>query len=73
MTNLLKVVGTGYLVLGCLYIIANYGLILWLEGFWKLTEFLSPSNVIAWLMTVLTLLPGLVLLCWSDRRRKAGK
>lgn len=73
MTNLLKVVGTGYLVLGCLYITANYGLILWFEGLWKLTEFLSPFNVTNWMVTVLTLLPGLLLLSWSDQRRKAGK
>lgn len=73
MTNLLKVVGTGYLVLGCLYIIADYGLILWFEGFWKLTGLLSPSNSITWIETILTLLPGLLLLCWSDWRRRAGK
>ena len=73
MTNLLKVVGTGYLVLVCLYIIASYGLIFWFQGFWKLTEYLSLSNIIIWMVTVLTLLPGLLLLGWSDRRRKAGK
>jgi hypothetical protein len=72
-TNLLKMVGTGYLVLVCLYIIANYGLICWFQGFWKLTEYLSLSNTITWMMTVLTLLPGLLLLGWSDRRRNAGK
>lgn len=73
MTKALRVVGTVYLVLAALFIAANYALIWWFQGFWKLTEIVSPFNVINWLVTLVTVAPGLLLLAWAGRReRKAS-
>jgi hypothetical protein len=39
----------------------------WFEGWWKLTELLSPFNVINWAVTVAILAPGIALQIASER------
>ena len=68
LTKTIRVLGGTYLVLALAFIVFNYGAIWYFQGFWALTEILSPFNIINWIVTVATLLPGILLLVWADKR-----
>lgn len=73
MTKVLRVAGHAYLMLACLFIIANYAVIIWYKGFWTLAKVLSPFNVTSWMVAFLAMLPGLLLLGWAARRQRRGE
>ncbi len=63
----LHVLAIAYLTAAGLFIVASYAAVVWSEGWWKLTELLSPFNVINWAVTVATLAPGIALQIASER------
>lgn len=68
-----KVLGYIWLVLaGGLILIGTLGV--WLkEGFSGVQELLSPFNIANWLLTVITLAPGIGLLMLSEKLEKKGR
>jgi hypothetical protein len=65
--KILRILASVYLIAAGLFIGASYVAILWFEGWWKLTEILSPFNIVNWLVTAVTLSPGFALLILSER------
>jgi hypothetical protein len=63
----LHVLAIAYLTAASLFIVASYAAVFWFEGWWKLSELLSPFNVINWAVTVATLAPGVALQIASER------
>ena len=68
--KVIGVLGKIYLVLASLFIIVNLVFIFLNEGFGKIQEILSPFNVANFILTIITLAPGLGLMMWSDKIRK---
>lgn len=62
-----KILGYIWLVLAGLLILAGIIGIWMKEGFGGVQELLSPFNVINWIVTFLTLAPGIGLLMLSDK------
>jgi hypothetical protein len=56
--------------IGAALILTGYALIFWYQGFWVLSDQLSPLNVIGWAVNVATLAPGLGLI-WLGNWLKA--
>jgi hypothetical protein len=63
----LHILAITYLAASGLFIVASYAAVVWFEGWWKLSELLSPFNVINWAVTVATLAPGIALEIASER------
>ncbi|MBM3358725.1 MAG: hypothetical protein FJY54_13500 [Betaproteobacteria bacterium] len=64
---LLKVFGYVWLTLAVLLILAGIAGTWMKGGFSAVQELLSPFNVINWLVTVITLAPGLGALAWAEK------
>ena len=65
--KIIGVLGKIYLVLAGLFIFANLVIIFLNEGFGKIQEILSPFNVANFILTIITLAPGLGLMMWSEK------
>ena len=65
--KVIGVLGKIYLVLASLFIIVNLVFIFLNEGFGKIQEILSPFNVANFILTIITLAPGLGLMMWSEK------
>lgn len=66
--KILKIIGAILLSLGMLVILLGVGMIWYKEGFGAVQELYSPFNVINWLVTILTLAPGLILYQFSEKK-----
>ena len=62
-----KILGYIWLILACLLIAAGVIGVWMKEGFSGVQELLSPFNVVNWLVTMATLLPGIGLLMLAKR------
>jgi hypothetical protein len=68
--KVIGVIGKVYLFLASLFIIVNLVFIFLNEGFGKIQEIMSPFNLPNFILTIITLAPGLGLMMWSDKIRK---
>ena len=68
--RVIGVIGKVYLFLASLFIIVNLVFIFLNEGFGKIQEILSPFNLPNFILTMITLSPGLGLMMWSDKIKK---
>ena len=68
--KIIGVVGKVYLFLASLFIIVNLVFIFLNEGFGKIQEIMSPFNLPNFILTMITLSPGLGLMMWSDKIKK---
>ena len=68
--KIIGVIGKVYLFLASLFIIVNLVFIFLNEGFGKIQEIMSPFNLPNFILTIITLAPGLGLMMWSDKIRK---
>ena len=71
--KILRGFGYVWLVLASIFILIGiYGV--WMKsGFSGVQELLSPFNIVNWLVTVVTLAPGIGALMWADKlQAKAG-
>jgi len=68
--KIIGVIGKVYLFLASLFIIVNLVFIFLNEGFGKIQEILSPFNLPNFILTMITLSPGLGLMMWSDKIKK---
>ena len=69
-----KVAGTVWLAVAAVVIALGYGSILYFEGWTKLQETANPFNLWNDMALVATLVPGALLLQWSERlsRKKSS-
>tara|TARA_B100000315_G_C14453885_1_gene530451 strand:+ start:734 stop:985 length:252 start_codon:yes stop_codon:yes gene_type:complete len=65
--KIIHVLGVIYVWLAGLFILINLVIIFLDEGFVKIQEILSPFNVANYIVTVITLAPGLGLIMWSNK------
>lgn len=65
--KILRWFGYAWLVLASIFILIGiYGV--WMKsGFWGVQKLLSPFNIINWLVTMITLAPGIGALIWADK------
>jgi hypothetical protein len=68
--KIIGVIGKVYLFLASLFIIVNLVFIFLNEGFGKIQEIMSPFNLSNFILTMITLSPGLGLMMWSDKIKK---
>jgi len=68
--KIIHVIGVIYVWLAGLFILINMVIILVNEGWVKIQEILSPFNVGNYIVTIITLAPGLGLVMWSDKIKK---
>ena len=68
--KIIHVIGVIYVWLAGLFILINMVIILVNEGWVKILEILSPFNVGNYIVTIITLAPGLGLVMWSDKIKK---
>ena len=66
---LLKVFGYIWLTAAVLLILAGIAGIWMKSGFSAVQELLSPFNIVNWIVTVITLAPGLGSLAWAEKLR----
>lgn len=64
---LLKVFGYIWLTAAVLLILAGIAGTWMKGGFSAVQELLSPFNVVNWIVTVITLVPGLGALAWAEK------
>jgi len=65
--TVLNIFGYIWLILASLFIIVGIVGVWMNEGFSGVQELLSPFNVVNWIVTVLTLAPGLGALTWANK------
>lgn len=65
----LRWVGYAYLAVAIVVIVASLLMIWWNDGFFAVTEILSPFNVLNWIVTAATLAPGIALLWLAEKIR----
>ena len=65
--KVIGVIGKVYLFLASLFIIVNLVFIFLNEGFGKIQEIMSPFNLPNFILTIITLAPGLGLMMWSEK------
>ncbi len=70
MVKALRVLGSILVAIGILAIIIGHGLVWWNEGFWAMTEMLSPRNFANMLAVLAMLAPGFGVLWLADRLAK---
>ena len=70
MTRLLRMFGRAWVSLAIAVILLAYGATWYLHGWAALMDMLAPSNVWAYLVAVVTFLPGILAILWADRRDK---
>jgi hypothetical protein len=66
----LKVFGYIWVTLAALIILAGIAGIWMKGGFSAVQELLSPFNVINWIVTVVTLAPGIGAVMWAEKLKK---
>ena len=70
---LLKAFSYVWLIAAVVLILAGIVGILLKGGFYAVQELLSPSNIINWVVTVITLAPGLGAIAWAEKlKAKSG-
>ncbi len=67
MVRTMRFIGRVWLTLAGTLIFLSYALILYQEGFWRLTEIISPHNFINYIAVIVTLAPGIGLIMWADK------
>ena len=65
--KILKVIGYIWIVLAGLLILAGTIGVWKSEGFLGVQRLLSPFNIINWIVTIITLAPGIGALIWADK------
>jgi len=75
MAEFVKVLGWALLAGGVLLIVLGLVGIGMKDGLWAAIETLNPFNIANFVMTVITLAPGILLLAWGDMlsRKKQGR
>jgi ethanolamine transporter EutH len=68
--RILFVVGYLYCFLVGAFILVCLLGIWWSRGFWELCKVLSPFNIVNWILTVLSLLPGFLVVGVAEKLRK---
>jgi hypothetical protein len=66
MAKVVRYAGSVWVALAMILILASYAMIVWHDGWWRLTEILSPYNIWNFAAVVITLSPGLGLLWLAD-------
>ena len=66
----LKVFGYVWLTAAGLLILAGIAGVWMEEGFSAIQDLLSPFNIVNWIVTLLTLAPGIGALMWADKIMK---
>jgi hypothetical protein len=64
---LLKVFGLSWIIGATLFILYGYWGVWMKGGFSAVAALLSPLSVVNWIVTVITLSPGLGALVWADK------
>ncbi|MGA8435804.1 MAG: hypothetical protein WB713_13655 [Methyloceanibacter sp.] len=67
MSRALIIIGKAWLWVAAAFIALSYALILYFDGWRKLTEIVSPFNVVNWLTVIATLAPGYGLVKWGEK------
>jgi len=67
---LLKVFGYIWLTAAMLFILACLAVVYMKRGLPELLEILSPFNVLNWIVTVITLSPGIAALALAERLKR---
>ena len=67
MSRALIIIGKIWLCVAAAFIALSYLLILYFEGWYRLTEIMSPFNVVNWLSVIATLAPGYGLVKWGEK------
>lgn len=65
--NILKWFGRIWLAGAVIFICLNYVMIFKTEGLKSVFELLSPFSILNWMITLITLLPGIIALIISKR------
>lgn len=73
MARLCRVLGTVWLFLTALMIIASLAMIWRNEGFSAVQEIMSPFNVLNFIVTAVVAAPGVALLMLADRLERSAR
>ena len=73
MVNVIRWLGRAALGVAVAFILFNYAVIAWREGFGAVMHLLSPFNVLNWLATLAALAPGFGLIVLADRLERTNR